>query len=88
MLAYLADLNQPFREDTSNTDPRFTRNRVRSELLPLLKTFNPDVVAEALDTGDERVKRIWERIENEFDRLNSEAPKAINRAKKRSKQHA
>ena len=45
MLAYLAGLNQPFREDASNADPRFTRNRIRHELLPLLKTFNPDVVA-------------------------------------------
>lgn len=49
-------------------------------------TFNPDVVAEALDTGDERVKRIWERIEREFDRLNTEAPRAIKRARKA--QHA
>jgi tRNA(Ile)-lysidine synthase len=45
VLAYLAELNQPFREDASNADPRFTRNRIRAELLPLLKTFNPDVVS-------------------------------------------
>jgi tRNA(Ile)-lysidine synthase len=45
VLAYLDALNQPFREDISNADPRFTRNRIRHELLPLLKTFNPDVVA-------------------------------------------
>jgi tRNA(Ile)-lysidine synthase len=45
VLDYLAAINQPYREDASNADPRFTRNRIRHELLPLLKTFNPDVVS-------------------------------------------
>ncbi len=42
---YLADLKQPWREDSSNADCRFTRNRVRSMVLPLLeREFNPAVV--------------------------------------------
>ena len=45
VLAYLAEIDQTYREDASNADPRFTRNRIRHELLPLLKTFNPDVVS-------------------------------------------
>jgi tRNA(Ile)-lysidine synthase len=45
VLDYLASLNQLYREDASNADPRFTRNRVRHELLPLLRTFNPDIVS-------------------------------------------
>jgi tRNA(Ile)-lysidine synthase len=44
ILEHLAELKQPFREDSSNTDPRFTRNRIRHELLPLLCTFNPEIV--------------------------------------------
>ena len=44
ILEYLAELGQPYRDDSSNADPRFTRNRIRHELLPLLRTFNPDVV--------------------------------------------
>jgi tRNA(Ile)-lysidine synthase len=44
IITYLAELGQPFREDSSNADPRFTRNRIRHELLPLLRSFNPDVV--------------------------------------------
>lgn len=42
---YLADLNQNWREDSTNSDSRFTRNRVRSLVLPLLeREFNPAVV--------------------------------------------
>ncbi|HEX6511048.1 MAG TPA: tRNA lysidine(34) synthetase TilS [Chloroflexota bacterium] len=41
--AYLVELGQPWREDASNADPRFLRNRVRHELLPLLASLNPGV---------------------------------------------
>ncbi len=42
--AYLAALNQPWREDDSNRDPRFLRNRMRHELLPLLeREYNPNL---------------------------------------------
>jgi tRNA(Ile)-lysidine synthase len=34
--AYLLDRNLPWCDDSSNVDPRFSRNRIRSELLPLL----------------------------------------------------
>lgn len=34
--AYLAELEQPFREDETNADRRFTRNRLRHDLLPQL----------------------------------------------------
>ncbi|HEV3384214.1 MAG TPA: tRNA lysidine(34) synthetase TilS [Gemmata sp.] len=44
VIEYLSSLNQSFREDSSNVDPRFTRNRLRHELIPLLKTFNPAIV--------------------------------------------
>src|SRR5260370_36490025 len=36
VLEFLRDIVQPFREDRSNADLRFTRNRIRHELLPQL----------------------------------------------------
>ncbi len=43
ILDYLNELQQPYREDSTNADDRFTRNRIRHELLPLLRTFNPAI---------------------------------------------
>ena len=42
---YLASIGQPFREDESNRDVSIPRNRVRHELLPLLRErFSPAIV--------------------------------------------
>jgi tRNA(Ile)-lysidine synthase len=41
---YLTDIGQGWREDTTNVDERFTRNRLRKLVVPLLeKEFNPGV---------------------------------------------
>jgi len=39
--AYLRALPQPWREDSTNRQTTFTRNRIRHELLPLLEIWNP-----------------------------------------------
>lgn len=53
---YLDLLQQPWREDATNADLKFTRNRVRHELLPLLEgNYNP-AIAEVL-TGTAEIAR-------------------------------
>jgi len=45
---YLADVHQAWREDSSNMELRHTRNRIRREILPLLKTHVNANVQETL----------------------------------------
>ena len=42
---YLHAEGQAFRTDSTNTDTAFKRNKIRHELLPLLRTLNPSVEA-------------------------------------------
>ena len=41
--AFLNSIHQPWREDSTNTDTAFTRNKIRHELLPQLRAYNPNL---------------------------------------------
>ena len=61
VMDYLKNRNIAWREDSSNQDLSFTRNRLRSEVLPLLKRdFNPNIEAVLANTAD------WAVEEDEF----------------------
>jgi len=57
IVAYLAELGQPFQVDETNSDVRYTRNRLRHELLPLLeRDYNPEtatLLCRLADQADE-----------------------------------
>lgn len=43
---YLAEISQDFREDASNVDPAYTRNRLRQKVIPLLEhEFNSQIIS-------------------------------------------
>jgi len=62
---YLQHIGQDFREDESNQDEGFTRNRIRRRLLPLLaENYNPQVRPALLRLG-----RQAQEAQNAFDEL-------------------
>lgn len=52
VLRYVRTHNLTWREDSSNTDQRFARNRLRHTVLPALATLNPQVVQTLTRTAD------------------------------------
>ena len=65
---FLAEHRQDYRTDSSNADPRFTRNRIRRELLPLMASFNADVVS-ALGRTAVQAEEFFLDQQREGDRL-------------------
>lgn len=86
---YLAARGLPWREDASNSDPRWRRNRVRAELLPLLRDIlNPRVEsalarAAALAWEDEQD---WQRrVRDVIDSLGpASGPRIVDASRLRS----
>jgi tRNA(Ile)-lysidine synthase len=44
--AWLTAIGQPWRTDSTNRDPAYTRNRIRAELLPALAAYNPQIATQ------------------------------------------
>ena len=65
VLAHCEHYSLTFRTDSSNLSAEFTRNRVRHELLPLLRTFNPLFEATLI--------RTIKQMSNDADYLNNAA---------------
>ncbi|MFI5117306.1 MAG: tRNA lysidine(34) synthetase TilS [Terriglobales bacterium] len=80
---YLAALGQDWREDESNLDHRFARNRVRHELLPLLeREYNPNlrqVLSDAAELARAEEEYWQELVEKELqDRMAAQRLRLMN----------
>lgn len=51
-VTFLRQLDQPWREDVTNTDRSRTRARLRHEVLPVLRELRPSVARKAVELGD------------------------------------
>ena len=76
--AYVRGLGQTYREDSGNYMWRFTRNKVRHDLMPkLAEDYNPQVrkalvrlahaAAEELDFAEGELNRVWPGVAIESD---------------------
>ena len=67
--AFLRERGIAWREDSSNADPRFARNRIRHQLTPqLIRDWNPALAETLAQTADwARAEEAW--WEREVDRL-------------------
>ncbi len=63
---YLKDLGQSWREDSSNADLKFTRNRVRQQILPLLERELNPALAQGLSELAEIARGEEDYWENEI----------------------
>jgi tRNA(Ile)-lysidine synthase len=66
--AFLKAANQPWREDSTNTDTAFTRNKIRHELLPQLRACNPNL-DQALSNLAELAREEESRWQTELARI-------------------
>jgi tRNA(Ile)-lysidine synthase len=69
VLAYLEAEGQAYHVDSSNADRRYTRNRIRHELLPLLAGYNPSIA--------EVLRRLAEQAEEHFQHTEAEAGRLL-----------
>jgi tRNA(Ile)-lysidine synthase len=65
ILSYLKTHNLPYRIDATNKDKKILRNRIRHELLPLLRQYNPQI-SEHLNELSETATLYYDFLGNVF----------------------
>lgn len=70
ILTYVRALELPFALDKTNDEPIYMRNRLRLEVIPLLKEFNPNIVT--------ALSRLGEHMSRDEEYLNAEAQRTFN----------
>lgn len=71
--AYLSELGQSFRDDSSNADVRYTRNRIRHELLPWLERHLNSQSRQAVLKLSRQVREEQQIVQELADQLSARA---------------
>ncbi|VAX37060.1 tRNA(Ile)-lysidine synthetase [hydrothermal vent metagenome] len=78
ILSYLQEIDQPFLEDATNQENHYTRNRIRNQLLPLLKEeYNQNIEAALLRLSTQ-AKELQEFITTEANKILDDAIQDIS----------
>jgi tRNA(Ile)-lysidine synthase len=74
---YAAENNIPWREDSSNASDKYLRNKLRHDVIPVLKALNPSLLASFNNTithlkqtqslAEDAVKSLYQKVVNEED---------------------
>jgi len=67
ILAYLEERHIPHREDSSNTDETYTRNRLRAQVMPVLRELNPRM-AEHMSAAAAQIREVDKYLDREAKR--------------------
>lgn len=65
---YRDQFDIPFREDKSNSDTKYTRNKIRHLILPVLKEINPALESTLTETA-ERLSGIYEIVTDQVQKI-------------------
>ncbi len=77
ILDYLRSINQTFCVDASNQDPRYTRNRIRHQLIPLLNDLNSQSTTHLLQLS-QQVAETYDYLQLNTEKLFQKCVISIN----------
>ena len=80
LVQYLKYIRQDWREDSTNAETEYLRNKVRHDLLPLLQSYNPNI--------PERLTAIAEAANADYAYIRAQAEAMLSLLQKSSSPHA
>ncbi|RYC70281.1 tRNA lysidine(34) synthetase TilS [Spirosoma sordidisoli] len=66
LAAYAHEASTPYREDSSNADDKYARNRIRHRVVPVLTELNPALLTETLPRSLEKLRAADRLLEHQL----------------------
>ncbi|OHX65347.1 tRNA lysidine(34) synthetase TilS [Flammeovirga pacifica] len=75
---YVQSNNQDWREDSSNESNKYARNKIRNELIPLMKEINPKV-QDSIATTSKKIRKVEAAFFHEVENFKKECWRRIDK---------